>query len=73
MKENVDLFGRITLYFAWLIISLMFIIAVYLNPNANIFVWLQVGLIILLAPCLLVADMIHTEQIRRVIQCMKIQ
>ena len=65
IEENVDLFSRIALYFAWLIISLMFIIAVYLNPSANIFVWLQVGLIILLMPCLLVADMIYEEQIRR--------
>lgn len=65
IEENIDLFSRITLYFAWLIISLMFISAVYLNPSANIFLYLQVALIVLFPPCLLVADMIHTEQIRR--------
>ena len=65
IEENVDWFGRIILYFAWLIISLMFIIAVYLNPSANIFIYLQVALIVLFPPCLLLADIIHQEQIRR--------
>lgn len=64
-KEKVDLFGNMMLFFAWLNISLAFISAVYLNPSANIFVYAQVALLVLLAPVLLVADMIHEEQIRR--------
>ena len=56
---------KIVLYFSWLVLSLAFISAVYLNPSANIFLYLQVALIVLFPPGLLLADMIHEEQIRR--------
>jgi hypothetical protein len=56
---------KIVLYFSWLVLSLVFISAVYLNPSANIFLYLQVALIVLFPPGLLLADMIHQEQIRR--------
>ncbi|WP_337767306.1 hypothetical protein [Phascolarctobacterium succinatutens] len=56
---------KIVLYFSWLVLSLVFISAVYLNPSANIFIYLQVALIVLFPPGLLLAVMIHEEQIRR--------